>query len=219
MKHLRIIFAAVLAFALAGSAFGQPIRAKGQRLLISGANGDTSYAVMPADSERATVEFISLYTDTDAPTLKFYTSGAAIPLTAAEGTAGTCSINNASIVLETNDVVVSHDSVLDTWQRHKVVVNESNSGLIVLSPAPTGSLLAGDNLYEQTADISLTLTAGYGPTPTNGVAARIPHMLFHGGGAPVYFGRPGRPVLVEFTGTTNAPTTGARIDYMTGHRE
>lgn len=188
----------------------QPFQAKGKDFGAS----DISYVVVPASPSRPTIEFLSLYTDKDAPALKFYASGAAITLPYGEGVAGTCAVLNADYALTNDDIVVSYDSVLDAYERHKIAAADTN--FVVLSPAPSGTLATNDRVYEATLDISLTLSAAYGPTPTNGAASRIPHMTL--GGGPIYSGRPSRPVLVDFVGTTNGGAGACNLDYVSGTR-
>lgn len=205
---LAFLMAAVVGLSV-GSA-QTPFQAKGKDF----GSSDTSYAVVPATSSRPTIEFISLLTDKDDPALKFYTSGTAVTLPYGEGTAGTCSVANATYGLTNDDIVVSHDSVLDTWERHTIAAAGTN--WVKLDPAPSGTLATNDVVYEATLDISLTLSASYGPTPTNGAAARIPHMILNGG--PIYAGRPSRPILVDFVGTTNGGAGACNLDYVSGIR-
>lgn len=209
MKHLIVFFvAATVGLGSVGNA--QTFQAKGKDFGAS----ETSYAVVPATPSRPTIEFVSLYTDKDAPALKFYASGPAITLPYGEGVAGTCAVLNADYALTNDDIVVSHDAALDAYERHKIL--DAGTNYVVLNPAPSGTLATNDRIYEATVDISLILSAAYGPTPTNGAAARLPHMTL--GGGPIYSGRPSRPVLVDFVGTTNGGAGACNLDYVSGTR-
>jgi len=208
MKHLIVLLvAAVIGLPISNA---QTFQAKGKDFGAS----DISYAVVPATPSRPVVEFISLYTDKDDPLLKFYSSGPAITLPSGEGVAGTCAVLNADYALTNDDIVVSHDAAQDVFERHKILYAGTN--YVVLDPAPSGTLATNDRVYEATLDISLTLSAAYGPTPTNGAAVRIPHMTL--GGGPLYSGRPDRPLLVDFVGTTNDGAGACNLDYVSGTR-
>ena len=161
-----------------------------------------SYAVIPAGS-KPRVTYANVTADTNAATLTFFTAADGVLLAAAEGVAGTCSVANASYGLTNGDSVVSRDVSSEAYELHSVAAAETN--YVVLSPAPSAALVAGDILYEVAADIVL---------PCGSESNEVRHVAIGPGLLAV--GQAQKPMLVELTGHTNSV---ANLNVVSGERE
>ena len=161
-----------------------------------------SYAVIPAGS-KPRVTYANVTADTNAATLTFFTAADGVLLTAAEGAAGTCFVANASYGLTNDDAVVSRDVSAEAYGLHSVAASGTN--YVVLSPAPSAALVAGDILYEVSADIVL---------PCGSESNETKHIEIGPGLLAV--GQSQKPMLVELAGHTNSV---ANLNVISGERE
>lgn len=161
-----------------------------------------TYAVIPAGS-KPRVTYANVTADTNVATLTFFTSADGVLLTAAEGATGTCFVANGIYGLTNGDSVISRDVSAEGYELHSVAGSGTN--YVVLSPAPAASLVAGDILYEVTADIEL---------PCGSESNEVKHVAIGPGLLAV--GQSQKPLLVQLTGHTNSV---ANLNVVSGERE